>query len=122
MATDGLTPEQSRREWGLPADHPIMAANYTATRSEIAKANGLGRTRRPIADPRTVASRSRTRKNAGTGRRPGRRSVGEIRAGDQRTTRTSCSRAPFEALHRVVGAGVPNRPGPGPRRRAAPRR
>lgn len=37
-----LTPEQYRAKWGLPADYPMVAPNYSATRSALAKASGLG--------------------------------------------------------------------------------
>ncbi|MFE1603314.1 MucR family transcriptional regulator [Methylobacterium sp. ID0610] len=39
----GLTPEQYREKWGLPPDYPMVAANYAAQRSQLAKAAGLGR-------------------------------------------------------------------------------
>lgn len=39
----GLTPEDYRRRWGLPADYPMVAPNYAARRSAVAKASGLGR-------------------------------------------------------------------------------
>lgn len=42
-AAYGLTPEQYRRRWGLPADYPMNAANYSKERSETAKRRGLGR-------------------------------------------------------------------------------
>lgn len=38
-----LSPEQYREKWGLPADYPMAAPNYSAVRSGLAKANGLGR-------------------------------------------------------------------------------
>ncbi|ODT77199.1 MAG: MucR family transcriptional regulator [Pelagibacterium sp. SCN 64-44] len=38
-----LTPEQYREKWSLPLDYPIVAPSYSATRSALAKANGLGR-------------------------------------------------------------------------------
>jgi predicted transcriptional regulator len=41
----GLTPEQYRARWGLPQDYPMAARGYSARRSEIAKAAGLGRAR-----------------------------------------------------------------------------
>jgi predicted transcriptional regulator len=43
LAGRGLTPEQYRRKWGLPANYPMTAPNYAAQRSELAKKNGLGR-------------------------------------------------------------------------------
>nr|WP_085984948.1 MucR family transcriptional regulator [Methylobacterium nodulans] len=39
----GASPEQYRAKWGLPIDYPMVAANYAAQRSELAKAAGLGR-------------------------------------------------------------------------------
>lgn len=39
----GLTPEQYRQKWNLPRDYPMTAPSYSATRSTLAKANGLGR-------------------------------------------------------------------------------
>jgi predicted transcriptional regulator len=39
----GITPEKYREKWGLPSDYPMVAANYTRKRSEIAKGMGLGR-------------------------------------------------------------------------------
>jgi len=38
-----LSPEEYREKWGLPADYPMVAPNYSATRSRLAKVNGLGR-------------------------------------------------------------------------------
>ena len=38
----GLTPEQYREKWGLPRDFPMVAPNYAAARSELAKKSGLG--------------------------------------------------------------------------------
>jgi predicted transcriptional regulator len=39
-----LTPESYRAKWGLPADYPMVAPNYSVQRSEFAKKIGLGRT------------------------------------------------------------------------------
>lgn len=38
-----LTPEQYREKWQLPADYPMIAPNYSAARSQMAKNFGLGR-------------------------------------------------------------------------------
>jgi predicted transcriptional regulator len=38
-----LSPEEYREKWGLPPDYPMVAPNYSATRSRLAKDNGLGR-------------------------------------------------------------------------------
>jgi len=45
LTSRGLTPEEYRRKWGLPHDYPMVAANYAAQRSELAKNSGLGRRR-----------------------------------------------------------------------------
>jgi predicted transcriptional regulator len=37
-----LTPEQYREKWGLGADYPMVAPNYTKHRSSLAKRIGLG--------------------------------------------------------------------------------
>lgn len=39
----GLTPDQYRAKWGLAADYPMVAPNYAAARSALAKTMGLGR-------------------------------------------------------------------------------
>jgi len=41
-----MTPEQYREKWGLPADYPMVAPNYAAARSHLAKQMGLGQQRR----------------------------------------------------------------------------
>ena len=38
-----LTPEAYRKKWGLPHNYPMVAPNYTAVRSLLAKKSGLGR-------------------------------------------------------------------------------
>jgi predicted transcriptional regulator len=42
----GMTPEQYREKWGLPADYPMVAPNYAEARSQLAKQMGLGQQRR----------------------------------------------------------------------------
>ena len=39
----GMTPEEYRIKWGLPADYPMVAPNYAEQRSAFAKKIGLGR-------------------------------------------------------------------------------
>ena len=41
-----MTPEQYREKWSLPADYPMVAPNYAAARSQLAKQMGLGQQRR----------------------------------------------------------------------------
>lgn len=38
----GMTPEEYRERWGLPADYPMVAPNYAKQRSKLAKDIGLG--------------------------------------------------------------------------------
>jgi predicted transcriptional regulator len=44
--TFGMTPDEYRARWGLPADYPMVAPNYAKRRSEFAKKIGLGQKRR----------------------------------------------------------------------------
>ncbi|MDG4892675.1 MucR family transcriptional regulator [Mesorhizobium sp. WSM4976] len=39
----GLTPAEYRDKWGLKADYPMVAPNYSEQRSALAKSTGLGR-------------------------------------------------------------------------------
>ncbi|HVZ91665.1 MAG TPA: MucR family transcriptional regulator [Rhizomicrobium sp.] len=48
----GLSPEEYRAKWGLPADYPMVAPNYAAQRSEFAKKIGLGRSSPPAKSRR----------------------------------------------------------------------
>lgn len=43
LAKNGLTPEQYRQRYRLPADYPMVAPGYSERRSLLAKALGLGR-------------------------------------------------------------------------------
>jgi predicted transcriptional regulator len=47
-----LSPEAYRAKWGLPKDYPMVAPNYAASRSALAKSMGLGQGgRMPAAAP-----------------------------------------------------------------------
>ncbi len=41
-----LSPEEYREKWGLPHDYPMVAPNYAAARSNLAKKMGLGQKRK----------------------------------------------------------------------------
>lgn len=43
MTHFGLTPDQYREKWGLDPSYPMVAPNYAAARSQLAKEMGLGR-------------------------------------------------------------------------------
>jgi predicted transcriptional regulator len=45
-----MTPDQYRSKWNLPADYPMVAPNYAAARSQLAKQMGLGQQRRQRRD------------------------------------------------------------------------
>ena len=54
----GMTPAEYRAKWGLPENYPMVAPNYSATRSSLAKSNGLGR--KPEAKPTVAAKKKST--------------------------------------------------------------
>ncbi|TPJ30150.1 MULTISPECIES: MucR family transcriptional regulator [unclassified Mesorhizobium] len=56
----GLTPDEYRAKWGLARDYPMVAPNYAAQRSELAKSSGLGR--KPGAKPVRRAAAKRAAK------------------------------------------------------------
>ncbi|UVK48544.1 MucR family transcriptional regulator (plasmid) [Mesorhizobium sp. AR07] len=60
LSTDyGLTPDEYRAKWGLSGDYPMVAPNYAAARSALAKTMGLGRKpKEPETEP------AKTRKKA----------------------------------------------------------
>ena len=47
----GMTPDEYRSKWGLAKDYPMVAPNYSATRSALAKSLGLGRKAAPVKTP-----------------------------------------------------------------------
>lgn len=46
MTHYGMSPEEYREKWNLPSDYPMVAPNYAAARSRLAKEMGLGRKRK----------------------------------------------------------------------------
>jgi len=45
LANLGMTPQQYRAKWGLTSNYPMVAPNYAAQRSALAKNTGLGQLR-----------------------------------------------------------------------------
>ncbi|MGO9232645.1 MAG: MucR family transcriptional regulator [Methylocella sp.] len=45
LAALGMTPDEYRAKWKLPADYPMVAPNYAAQRSALAKRFGFGQLR-----------------------------------------------------------------------------
>src|SRR5215213_5563001 len=70
LAGRGLTPDQYRDKWGLPRDYPMVAPNYSARRSELARSLGLGRKRTGETKQaaRSAATSSKVTSNAPKGR------------------------------------------------------
>lgn len=60
QAAYSLTPEEYRAKWGLPYDYPMVAPNYAASRSALAKQLGLGR--KPAAPEPAPKAPSRRKK------------------------------------------------------------
>ncbi|MBN8950733.1 MAG: MucR family transcriptional regulator [Rhizobium sp. 60-20] len=58
----GLTPEEYRRKWGLPADYPMVSASYAATRSTLAKKALLGHAKGVPDIPPAIEPTRRQRK------------------------------------------------------------
>ena len=46
----GMSPDEYRARWSLPADYAVVSKNYAARRSELAKAAGFGRRSRSSTD------------------------------------------------------------------------
>jgi len=46
LSTQGMSLAEYKEKWGLPKDYPTVAPSYSAARSAMAKASGLGALRR----------------------------------------------------------------------------
>lgn len=57
----GMSPDQYRAKWNLPRDYPMVAPNYAAARSQIAKSAGLGQIRRVAKAAAQPASAKRSK-------------------------------------------------------------
>ncbi|MCO5071571.1 MAG: MucR family transcriptional regulator [Rhizobiaceae bacterium] len=61
MTAYGMTPNEYREKWDLAPDYPMVAPNYAAQRSALAKKIGLGRINPPEQKP--TKKRPRTKKS-----------------------------------------------------------
>ena len=61
LTTNGLTVDQYKAQYGLPKDYPVVAPAYSAARSQMAKAIGLGQWGRG-AKPKAAVRKPRTGK------------------------------------------------------------
>ena len=55
----GMTPDQYRKDYGLAANYPMVAPNYSKQRGELARQIGLGRKREPAPAPEAPKRRGR---------------------------------------------------------------
>jgi predicted transcriptional regulator len=70
LSTRGMTPDDYRRKWGLPADYPMVAPNYSAQRSAMAHRLGLGRKGAAARAENRAAAASESAAPARRGRKP----------------------------------------------------
>lgn len=96
LRSRGLTPNEYREKWGLPRDYPMVAADYSAARAELAKSTGLSgmgaKARVAAAAQRAGADRGGSQTQgplAGAAKRPGRAPRAAKRAVQPRKPRSS---------------------------------
>ena len=56
LASFGMTPGQYRQKWNLPESYPMVAPEYAATRSALAKKIGLGRLVNDAGEPESAGT------------------------------------------------------------------
>ncbi|MCE4226530.1 MucR family transcriptional regulator [Methylobacterium sp. C25] len=61
LGTHGLDPHSYRQRYGLPSDYPMVAPNYAAQRSALAKSIGLGRPGGRLPEEEAVAEEPKGR-------------------------------------------------------------
>ncbi|TXN40828.1 MucR family transcriptional regulator [Methylobacterium sp. WL30] len=66
----GLTMDEYRARYGLPADYPSTAASYSAQRSELARSLGLGQQRKKAAPKAAAADETVSEVPKTGGRKP----------------------------------------------------
>ena len=59
-----MTPDEYRVRWGLPPDYPMVAPNYAAQRSSLARSIGLGRKPAPVVEAAPAERAGRPKKSA----------------------------------------------------------
>jgi predicted transcriptional regulator len=64
QTTHQLSPREYRATFGLKSDYPIVAPNYAAQRSDLAKSLGLGRKVGMKAAPKKAAAKRPAKKAA----------------------------------------------------------
>jgi len=76
LALKGLTPDQYRQRYNLPASYPMTAPGYSEKRREVAKRLGLGRKPASDAAPAAVEPESAVTHPAKTPRKSKARATG----------------------------------------------
>jgi predicted transcriptional regulator len=61
----GLAPDEYRARFNLPASYPMVAADYTERRREIARSIGLGRSRGPRPAPEAAPEAAPAKRGRG---------------------------------------------------------
>jgi predicted transcriptional regulator len=64
QTTHQLSPREYRATFGLKSDYPMVAPNYAAQRSDLAKSLGLGRMAGMKARPKNAAAKRASKKAA----------------------------------------------------------
>ncbi|HYG27133.1 MAG TPA: MucR family transcriptional regulator [Caulobacteraceae bacterium] len=116
LKTLGLTPEQYRAKWGLPADYPMTAPAYSEQRAALARSIGLGvktggRAARKVVDAAKQApAKAAALADAVTGDGAKRRGPGRPRKVVEAVKRAPAKAA---AVVKAVSDEGPKRRGPG---------
>lgn len=58
-AVHEMAPEEYRLKWGLPPSYPVVAPEYAAKRSQLAKHSGLGLTKKALGGEQRSRSKAR---------------------------------------------------------------
>jgi predicted transcriptional regulator len=62
QTSHNMTPDEYRAKWNLPSNYPMVAPNYAAQRSALAKSMGLGRKAAPVSRAKPARKKAATRK------------------------------------------------------------
>src|SRR5271170_3920648 len=116
----GMTPEQYRQKWNLSADYPMVAPNYAAQRSALAKSIGFGLREKPVAAPPARAGTIEAVTSTIKVIAPEPASVDTIEVATVEPTSVAKRKAKAKAKSRVVAAppAVPVKRKPGRPRKA----
>lgn len=61
QSAHGMTPDQYRKDYGLPREYPMVSPNYSQTRRDMAHSIGLGRKRKDAPAIEDAAEDSSTK-------------------------------------------------------------